>query len=104
MKKKDIVGGDCIKDSSGQIVVDGSDIKQISKHYYDKLLYEEFDWNRDLLDTACPVEGPSEQFSISEVSAAISKAKCCKAAGPSGVVSDMVLAAGVLGVEWVTDI
>ena len=47
---------------------------------------------------------PSEQLCISEVSATISKAKCCKAAGPSGVVADMVLAAGGLGVEWVADI
>ena len=69
LKNKGLVEYGCIKDSSGQLVVEGSNIKQIWKNYYDNLLNEEFDWNRDLLDTACPVEGPSEQFSISEVSA-----------------------------------
>jgi len=36
-KNKDIVGGGCIKDFSGNLVVDGSDIKQVWKNYYDKL-------------------------------------------------------------------
>ena len=62
LKNKDIVGGGCIKDSSGNLVVDGCDIKQVWKNYYDKLLNEEFDWNRDLLDTACQWKDQANSF------------------------------------------
>ena len=48
-----------------------------------------------------PVQGPCERFSELEVKAAILKAKLGKAAGPSGVVSDMLKASGSDGVRWV---
>ena len=51
-----------------------------------------------------PVQGPCERFLELEVKAAILKAKLGKAAGPSGVVSDMLKASGSDGVRWVTDL
>jgi len=51
-----------------------------------------------------PVQGPCERFSELEVKAAILKAKLGKAAGPSGVVSDMLKAPDSDGVRWVTDL
>ena len=39
-----------------------------------------------------------------EVQVAIKKMKRNKAAGPSGVVSDMLKAAGDAGTVWVTDV
>src|SRR6267154_698996 len=43
-------------------------------------------------------------LSAAEVRLAISEAKSGKAAGPSGVATDMLKAAGELGVRWVADI
>ncbi len=50
------------------------------------LLNEEFDWNRDSLEYADAVCGPSELISASEVGEAIAKSKSGKAAGPSGLL------------------
>src|SRR6266516_7436514 len=43
-------------------------------------------------------------ISVVEVRLAIFKAKSGKAAGPSGVATDMLKAAGEAGVKWVIDI
>ena len=72
--------------------------------YYDKLSNEEFSWSKDSLAETSMVSGPSESISIKEVEAAIAKMKNNKAAGPSGVVADMVKAAGEVGLMWVTDV
>src|SRR5206468_7315013 len=48
--------------------------------------------------------GPSELISVEEAKAAVSAMKACKAAGPSGVVSEMIKAAGEAGERWMTDL
>src|SRR5260221_14364496 len=48
--------------------------------------------------------GPEERISTNEVRAAIAKMKIGKAAGPSGVVAEMLKAAGEAGILWVTDV
>ena len=68
------------------------------------MLNEEFDWRRDKLDKVEPVSGPAEEIKCSEVREAIAKSKSDKASGPSGVVSEMLKAAGEPGVQWVTSI
>lgn len=103
-KNKDVVGGGCIKDENGKIVVEDEQIKEVWKKYFEKLLNEEFSWDRDKLDAVNAVSGPCERISLAEVKVAIAKAKTGKAAGPSGVVVDMVKAAGDVGEQWVTDI
>ena len=52
------------------------------------------------MDKVC---GPAEIISRSEVKSAITKTKSGKAAGPSGVVAEMLRAFGDVGVQWVTD-
>ena len=49
---KDVVGSSSVKDREGNIAVDDSRIKQVWKEYFEKLLNEEFEWNKDLLDDA----------------------------------------------------
>ena len=51
-----------------------------------------------------PVCGPGERISEEEVEAAIGKMKLGKAAGPSGVVADMLKAAGEDGTRWMTEL
>ena len=48
--------------------------------------------------------GSCEKFTITEVHAAIKKMKNNKAAGPSGVISDMIKAAGETGTIWIMDL
>ena len=46
-KKKDVVGGGYIKDEKGKIVVEEESVRDVWAAYYEKLLNEEFDWNRN---------------------------------------------------------
>ena len=104
MKNKDVVGGGGVKNANGKIVVEESKINEIWRTYFEKLLNEEFDWNRNGLDMADAVAGPAELLSVEEIRLAIAKAKSGKAAGPSGVMVDMLKVSGKEGAEWVTDL
>ena len=77
---------------------------EVWRAYYEKLSNEEFSWNKDTLTATDTTEGPCEKITTAEVLAAIKKMKKSKAAGPSGVVSDMLKAAGDAGTVWVTDV
>jgi hypothetical protein len=101
---RDVVGGGCVKDKDGKMVVDDPKVLEVWKDYYEKLLNVEFDWNRNDLDVVDAVSGPSECLSKGEVMAAIAKSKSGKAAGPSGLVAEMLKASGEVGGQWVTDI
>src|SRR4029077_10651902 len=52
-------------------------------------------------DAVC---GPSENISKAEVRAAVAATKVGKAAGPSGVVSEMLKASGDDGITWMTNL
>ena len=101
---KDVVGSGSVKDRDGNIAVDDSRIKQVWKEYFEKLLNEEFKWNKDLLEDASPTSGPAERITEEEVRAAIAKTKVGKAAGPTGLVSEMLTASGETGISWLTDL
>jgi hypothetical protein len=103
-KNKDVVGGGCVKGANGRIVVDEDKIMEVWRTHYEKLSNEEFPWNRETLTTADTTDRPCEEITIAEVQAAIKKMKNGKAAGPSGVVAEMLKAAGEAGTRWVTDV
>ena len=66
----------------------------------EKLLNVENDWDGEV---DCPeVMGPRCLISEEEVAAAIKGLKIGKAAGPTGVVSEMMKAAGGFGSRWMT--
>ena len=75
---KDVVGSGSVKDREGNIAVDDSRIKQVWKEYFQKLLNEEFEWNKDLLEDASPTGVPAERITEEEVRAAIAKQKLAK--------------------------
>ena len=81
----------------GCLVEECARVRDIWSEYYEKLLNEEFDWRRGKLDKVDPVIGPAEDIEASEVREAIAKSKSEKASGPSGVVSEMLKAAGESG-------
>src|SRR3989441_6535610 len=106
---KDIAASGCVKGVDERIVVEEEGIMQRWKEYYEQLLNEEFDWNKDNIgstDVMNREEASVDErlISVSEVRLAIAKAKSGKAAEPSGVATDMLKAAGEAGVKWVADI
>jgi hypothetical protein len=103
-KNRDVVGEGCVKDTDGKIVVDDGKLLEVWRAYYDKISNEEFAWDSNSLSDVGAVCGPCERISVKEVTEAIAKMKSSKAAGPSGVVADMVKAAGGVGAEWMTDV
>ena len=103
-KNRDVVGAGCVKDTAGRIVVEEDKLMEVWREYYDKLSNEEFAWDKDSLTNVGVVSGPCEKISVKEVKEAIAKMKSSKAAGPSGVVADMVKAAGDVGAEWMTEV
>src|SRR4029077_17641644 len=103
-ENKDVVGCGCIKDNSGGLVSDEGKIRGIWKDYFNQLLNEEFQWDRSGLAEADAVCGPSENISKAEVRAAVAATKVGKAAGPSGVVSELLKASGDNGITWITNL
>ena len=65
--------------------------------HYQRLLNVEFDWDPDHLSYQPPVEGPPIPVTIDMVKKAISQMKVGKALGPSGIVVEMIRAAGDMG-------
>ena len=57
----------------------------------------EFDWDPNHLSDESPVEGPPVPITIDMVKKAISQMKAGKAPGPSGIVVEMIRAAGDMG-------
>ena len=98
-KNKDVVGGGCIKDEYGKVVVEEEKVRDVWAAYYEKLLNEEFDWNMNELNDADVVSGPLKEISMQEVRAAIHKMKSDKSTGPTGVAAEMLKAAGESGVR-----
>ena len=103
-KNKIVVGGGCVKGVNGETVVEDEQVLEVWRSHYDKISNEEFEWDKDNLVRMEAVCGPCEKISVQEVQAAVAKMKNNKSAGPSGVVVDMLKAAGDAGSYWVTDV
>ena len=61
--------------------------------HYERLLNVEFEWDPEHLSDEPPLEIPPIPISIDIVKKAISKMKSGKAAGPSGIMVEMISAA-----------
>ena len=90
-RNADVVGGNCVKDKEGKIVTDEEVVRAVWKDYFEKLLNEEFAWNRDGLEAVDLVSGPCELISVAEVRTALQSMKSGKAVGPSGVSVEMLV-------------
>ena len=85
--KTDEIGRHFIKNDQGAIVVEGEGVRNVWKGYFETLLNEE---NPNEFEEEPPVEGPIEDIDEEEVRAAIQSMKSRKAAGPSGVTTDLI--------------
>ena len=68
------------------------------------LTHVEFPWNPEDLSEESPVEGPREPITLEMITKAISKMASGKAAGPSGIVAEMLKPVGEAGADEVCDL
>ena len=102
---QDAVGDKCVKDDLCNLSFDNEAKEVVWKQHYERLLNEEFSSNPEDL-TADPVVGPPPpiHIDVEMVVKAITKMKTGKAAGPSGIVAEMLKASGDTGARLVADL
>ena len=89
---------------AGQLSLDEEAKKEAWREHYERLLNVEFPWNPEDLSEESPVEGPSEPITLEMITKAISKIASGKAAGPSGIVAEMLKPVGEAGAVEVRDL
>ena len=90
----DIVGEKCVRNDEGLLALTVDEKLEAWQSHYDKLLNEEFPWNADSLSDDPPMQGPVIYITADMVRKAMSKMKCGKSSGPSGIIIEMMRAAG----------
>ena len=93
-----------VKNDAGQLSLDEEAKKEAWREHYERLLNVEFPWNPEDLSEESPVEGPSEPITLEMITKAISKMASGKAAGPSGIVAEMLKLVGEAGAVQVRDL
>ena len=106
MKKEnvDVVGNKPVKNDAGEMSMSEEAKQNAWAEHYERLLNVEFDWDNDHLSNEPLLEGPPIPITIDMVKKAISKMKSGKAAGPSGIVVEMIKAAGDTGAIMIRDL
>ena len=100
----DVVGDKPVKNDAGEMSMSEDSKQKAWLEHYQKLLNFEFDWDPDHLSYQPPVEGPPISIIINMVKKAISQMKAGKAPGPSGIVVEMIRAAGDMGASMICDL
>ena len=99
----DVVGDKPVKNDTGEMSMSQEAKQNAWAEHYERLLNVEFDWDPDHLSQEPPLEGLPIPITIDMVKKAISKMKSGKAAGPSGIVVEMIKAAGDTGATMIRD-
>ena len=100
----DVVGDKPVKNDTGEMSMSEEAKQNAWAEHYERLLNVEFDWDPDHLSNEPPLEGLPIPITIDMVKKAISKMKLGKAAGPSGIVVEMIKAAGDTGATMIRDL
>ena len=101
---QDVIGEKPVKNDAGRLSLDEEAKKEAWREHYERLLNVEFPWNPEDLSEESPVEGPSEPITLEMITKAISKMASGKAAGPSGIVAEMLKPVGEAGAVEVRDL
>lgn len=101
-EKRDITGGQCIRDAHGTLCTDVESKKLVWKTYMEQLLNEENDWDGIVEENQ--VAGEVEDISLGEVKLALKGMKKGKACGISGVCSEFLACSGEVGIEAMASI
>ena len=97
----DVVGDKPVKNNTGEVSVSEDSKQKAWLEHYQRLLNVESDWDPDHLSYQPPVEGPTIPITIDMV---ISQMKAGKAPGSSGIVVEMLRAAGDMGASMIRDL
>ena len=100
----DVVGDKPVKNDAGEMSMSDDSKQKAWLEHYQRLLNAEFDWDPNHLSDESPVEGPPIPITIDMVKKAISQMKAGKAPGPSGIVVEMIRAAGDMGASMIHDL
>ena len=100
----DVVGDKPVKNDAGKMSMSDDSKQKAWLEHYQRLLNAEFDWDPNHLSDESPVEGPPIPITIDMVKKAISQMKVGKAPGPSGIVVEMIRAAGDTGASMIPDL
>ena len=98
------VGDRQVKNDAGEMSMSEDSKQKVWLEHYQRLLNAEFDWDQDHLSYQPPVKGPPIPITIDMVKKAISQMKVGKAPGPSGIVVEMIRAAGDMGASMICDL
>ena len=93
-ESEDVVGEKCVKGDDGRVASSVADKLAAWKNHYGDLLNVEFPWDPDVLSPVLPTLGPPPWIGEAAVKEAVSAMKERKAAGPSGIVVEMIRAGG----------
>lgn len=93
---QDVLGDKCVRNDTGNLAT--SDVAKCVawKEHYSRLLNVEFPWDSNSL-VAEPIAGVPLYISTELVNKAVAKMKPGKAAGPSGITSEMLKSSGNAG-------
>ena len=80
-----------VRGTDDSVKIEDKEIRDTWKEYFSDLLNQE---NPNTIEDTCPVLGPIQEVTEEEVGAALRGMKPGKAAGPSGVTSDLIKMAG----------
>ena len=99
---QDVVGEKCVKNDAGELSLSDDQKMKSWVEYYSRLLNVEFEWPSDTLDNVAPTSGSPPPVTTALINEAIKKMKFRKAAGPSGIVAEMLATSGEKGVDLLT--
>ena len=100
----DVVGDKPVKNDAGEMSMSEDSKRKAWFEHYQRLLNSEFDWDPNHVSDESPVEGPPIPITIDMVKKAIPQMKAGKAPGPSGIVVEMIKAAGDTGASMIHDL
>ena len=92
------------RNDDGRLAVSNEDKKIALKNYHEKLMNRSFSWNSNSLSQANKVSDRPCLKNKDIVRESVSKLKNRKAAGPSGVVSKVIKAAGKAAVNIIANL
>ena len=97
----DVVGDKPVRNDAGEMSISEDSKQKAWLEHYQRLLNVEFDWDPDHLSYQPPVEGLPIPITIDMVKKAISQMEAGKAPDPSGIVVEMIRAAGDMGASMI---
>ena len=101
---QDVVREKCVVDDNENLCFDTAAKSNAWKEHYSCLFNQEFVCDQSSLSTVYPIVGPAPLVSVDMVYDSVKKMKAGKAAGPTGVVSEMLIDGGESCMKVVADL